>query len=369
MSERLKQLAAAGTSPWLDNIRRSWLESGEFKGMVNEGIVGVTSNPTIFQKAIADSSDYDDAIHAMHGKGASAQDVFFELAIEDVQAAADQLAGVYRDTGHLDGFVSFELPPGMANDTAGVDHRRPPVLEAHRPAQHLHQDPGHCRGRAGDRGVDRRRRERQRDAALLAGCATTSHPLGLHPRPGAAGRGRPADRRPALRGQLLRLPGGHRRRQAAARGLAAGAARRPSPTPSWRTSTSSRSPPAIAGRRWQAHGARVQRPLWASTGTKNPAYSDVLYVDDADRARTASTRCPTPPSRRSPTTAWSRARSTPTWTAPAARSTQVAAAGISLDAVTRQLELDGVKSFSESFDSLLGTIEERLARDGGRSAA
>src|SRR5581483_10592813 len=117
MSERLKQLAAAGTSPWLDNIRRSWLESGEFKRMLDEGVVGVTSNPTIFQKAIADSSDYDEAIHAMHGRGASAEEVFFELAIQDVQAAADQLAGVYRDTDHLDGFVSFELPPGMANDT------------------------------------------------------------------------------------------------------------------------------------------------------------------------------------------------------------------------------------------------------------
>ena len=114
---RLHDLAAAGTSPWLDNIRRSWLESGVFRRKVDDGIVGVTSNPTIFQKAIADSSDYDEAIRATRGE--SAQDVFFELAIKDVQDAADQLKDVYDGTGHLDGFVSFELPPGLANDEAG----------------------------------------------------------------------------------------------------------------------------------------------------------------------------------------------------------------------------------------------------------
>ena len=117
MSERLIQLAAAGTSPWLDNIRRSWLRSGEFRSMVDGGIRGVTSNPTIFQKAIADSDDYDEAIQALRGRGIGADEVFFELAIEDVQEAADQMAGVFTDTQHLDGFVSFELPPDMANDT------------------------------------------------------------------------------------------------------------------------------------------------------------------------------------------------------------------------------------------------------------
>ena len=88
-----------------------------FRRKVDDGIVGVTSNPTIFQKAIADSSDYDEAIRAT--RGGSPQDVFFELAIKDVQDAADQLQDVYDATGHLDGFVSFELPPGLANDEAG----------------------------------------------------------------------------------------------------------------------------------------------------------------------------------------------------------------------------------------------------------
>src|SRR5262245_35670460 len=110
MSDRLKQLAAAGTSPWLDNIRRSWLNDGTFDKMVQDGIVGVTSNPTIFQKAIAQSEDYDEAISALAGSGVTAEEVFFELAIQDVQSAADHLRGVYDATNKVDGYVSFELP-------------------------------------------------------------------------------------------------------------------------------------------------------------------------------------------------------------------------------------------------------------------
>ena len=138
---RLHDLAAAGTSPWLDNIRRSWLESGVFRRKVDDGIVGVTSNPTIFQKAIADSSDYDEAIRATHGE--SAQDVFFELAIKDVQDAADQLKRRLR--GHRSPrrlrLVRAAARPGQRRGR--VDRRRSGLLEAHRAAQHLHQDPGH----------------------------------------------------------------------------------------------------------------------------------------------------------------------------------------------------------------------------------
>src|SRR6478752_6157484 len=129
MSQKLKLLAAAGTSPWLDNIHRGWLQSGEFARMVADGVVGVTSNPTIFQKAIADSEDYNDAIRALHGSGVEPRDAFFQLAIEDIQAAADQLRGVHDATGHLDGFVSFELPPEMANDTAASTRAAPEFWE------------------------------------------------------------------------------------------------------------------------------------------------------------------------------------------------------------------------------------------------
>ena len=178
-----------------------------------------------------------------------AGDVFFELAIADVQEAADQLRGVYDATGHLDGFVSFELPPSMANDTAASTSGDAGVLGADRPAQHLHQDPGDGRGRARHRGVDRRRHQHQRDAAVLAG-QLRGHPLGVHPRAGATGAAGAADRRRALGGQLLRLAGGHGGRCDRCPRDRRCAERRPSPTPSSPTSATSRSRRTIAGRRW-----------------------------------------------------------------------------------------------------------------------
>src|SRR3954466_13976983 len=111
MTNMLKQLAASGTSPWLDNIRRGWLESGEFRRRVDGGVVGVTSNPTIFQQVLADSTDYDEAVAALPAHGKSPPGGFFERAIADVREAAGQIRPVYEATGHLDGCVSFELPP------------------------------------------------------------------------------------------------------------------------------------------------------------------------------------------------------------------------------------------------------------------
>ena len=365
MSERLKQLAAAGTSPWLDNIRRSWLESGEFKGMVNEGIVGVTSNPTIFQKAIADSSDYDDAIHAMHGKGASAQDVFFELAIQDVQAAADQLAGVYRDTGHLDGFVSFELPPGMANDTQASITATPQFFARIDRPNIFIKIPGTAEGVPAI------------EESIAAGVNVNvtllfsldayraiheAYLRGLERRVAA---GQPIDDLHSVASFFVsrvdtavdkQLPEGSPLRGRAAIANAKLA---------YQDFLG-----VIAGERWQAlagHGARVQRPLWASTGTKNPDYSDVLYVDELIGPDCVNTM---PDATIAAFSDHGVVERTVDRDVDGARRVleQVEAAGISIAAVTRQLELDGVKSFAESFDSLLGTIQERLDATG-RSAA
>ena len=248
MSDRLKALAAEGTSPWLDNIRRGWLNDGTFAAMVDDGIVGVTSNPTIFQKAIADSDDYDAAIEHLHGQR--------QAAGRGVLRAGDRgrpgrrrpaARRVRRD--RAPGRVRLvRAAPGPGQRRRGLDHGGAPVLRPHRPPQHLHQDPGHGRGRAGDRGVDRSRRERQRHAALLAGCLR-GDPRGVPARSRASRRGRPADRRRALGGQLLRLARRHGGRQAAGRRARRCAAGPPSPTPSSRTSSSWRSPAASAGRR------------------------------------------------------------------------------------------------------------------------
>ena len=149
--------------PQLARVRRvpaRWLD---------DGIVGVTSNPTIFQKAIADSSDYDEAVSALAGSGASAERGVLRAGDRGrARARPTRSAACTTSTDHLDGFVSFELPPGMANDTAASHQGGARVLGADRPAQHLHQDPGHGRGHAGDRGVDRSRHQHERHAAVLA---------------------------------------------------------------------------------------------------------------------------------------------------------------------------------------------------------
>ena len=191
------------------------IESGELQRLVEEdSLRGVTSNPAIFEKAILGSADYDDQVRELAEQGLDARAIYEELAIKDVQLAADVLAGVHESgrQGRL------RLARGRA--VAGARHRghaepgaRP--LEARRPAEPVGQDPGHRGGRARDRAGDRRGDQRQRHAALLRG-GVHGDRRGVHPRHGAAQGGRRGARRP-LGGQLLRLARRHRGRPAAGR--------------------------------------------------------------------------------------------------------------------------------------------------------
>src|SRR3954453_13472604 len=121
VNERLAALTSAGTSVWLDQIRRSPIESGELQRMVEEdSLRGVTSNPAIFEKAILGSSDYDEQIAQLSGDGLDAKQIYEQIAITDVQLACDVLRGVWDEAGGADGFVSLEVEPGFAHDTAAT---------------------------------------------------------------------------------------------------------------------------------------------------------------------------------------------------------------------------------------------------------
>ena len=121
MPSRAERLLTLGQSVWLDFIRRGHLLSGEFDRLVREqGVVGVTSNPTIFQQAIADSRDYDDAIRRLVGRGLKGDALCDALVIEDIQGACDRLRAVYDRSGGLDGRVSIEVSPTLAHDTAAT---------------------------------------------------------------------------------------------------------------------------------------------------------------------------------------------------------------------------------------------------------
>ncbi len=363
---RLHELADAGTSPWLDNIRRSWLESGEFRRMVDEGVVGVTSNPTIFQKAIADSDDYDGAIHAASRPGCDAGDVFFELAIKDVQDAADQIRGVYDATGHLDGFVSFELPPGMANDTDASTRAAPEFWERIGRPNIFIKIPGTAEGIPAI------------EESIAAGInvnVTLLFSLARHEEIHWAfirglerrvEQGLPIDDVHSVASFFVSRVDTAVDKQLPEGSPLAGKAAVANAKLAYQSFLE-----IIGSDRWKAleqHGARVQRPLWASTGTKNPAYSDVLYVDSLIGPMCVNTM----PDQ---TIAafldhGTVARTVDAGLEEARRDIDaLAGAGISLDEVTHQLELDGVSSFSDSFDSLLGTIRERLGQIGERGAA
>ncbi len=366
MTNTLKHLAAAGTSPWLDNIRRGWLVSGEFRRMVDEGIVGVTSNPTIFQKAIAGSSDYDSAVASMQSRGESPADVFFELAIEDVREAADQIRHVYDESGHLDGFVSFELPPAMANDTQASIAGAPEFFERIGRPNIFIKIPGTAAGAPAI------------EESIAAGINVNvtllfalqsyedihmAYIRGLERRVAA---GQPIDDLHSVASFFVsrvdtavdaQLPGDSPLRGKAAVANAKLAYQR------FREIT--------ASDRWQAlaaKGATLQRPLWASTGTKNEAYSDVLYVDELIGPDCVNTM---PEGTIAAFLDHGTVRRTVDAEVDEARRVlaELDAAGVNLDDVTAQLEVDGVKSFTDSFDSLLGTIAENMEALRARGAA
>lgn len=118
---RLRDLQRCGQSVWIDSIRRSLVTSGELAGLVREdGLRGVTSNPAIFEKAIAGSCDYSEIIRQRAASAASPQELYEHLAVGDIQSAADVLRAVYEETEGCDGFVSLEVSPGLAGNTAGT---------------------------------------------------------------------------------------------------------------------------------------------------------------------------------------------------------------------------------------------------------
>src|ERR1700740_2696986 len=121
VNPRLKALTEAGVSVWLDQIRRSLVEGGELQRMVNEeSLRGVTANPSIFEKAILGSDDYDEDLEAMAREELDAKTIYERIAIRDAQEAADVMAAVHRESNGRDGFVSLEVAPELAHDTEGT---------------------------------------------------------------------------------------------------------------------------------------------------------------------------------------------------------------------------------------------------------
>jgi transaldolase/glucose-6-phosphate isomerase len=356
MSDRIKKLTSLGQSIWYDNIQRKLLESGELKAMIERGdIRGVTSNPTIFNNAIAKSTDYDSALTSLAWAGWDAEKIFWQLAIEDIRAACDAFAPLYEETNGGDGFVSLEVSPFIANDTdatvAQVEQlwarvRRPnlmvkiPATKAGIPAIR----------KAISVGINV-------NITLIFSLARYAEVMDAY-----------------LSGLEDHLAAGHSIHHIASV-ASFFVSRVDSKIDPKLTDDSLKGKAAIAnaklaydeyqktfaGRRWEnlkVKGARVQRPLWASTSTKNAAYPDTIYIDNLIGPETVNT---IPPQTLDAFKDHGVAALTITRDLDQAKTdlNKLAEAGISMDQVTWELEEEGVKAFAEAFTQLLGTIEER----------
>ena len=320
-------------------------------------MTGLTSNPTIFDHAIKNSAAYDAAIREKIAEGKSGEELFFELALEDLTRAADLFRPIYDRTDGVDGWVSLEVSPLLAHDTAQHAGRGEGSARPGRPAEPVHQDPRHQGRPARHRGGDLRRHPDQRDAAVLARAV-----------PGRGrrlpARHRAADRRRAQSGRRLGRLGVHQPLGRGGRGQGAGGAAQSARHRDRASGPTRRTASCSAPPRWQRvfnAGARPQRLLWASTGTKDPKASDILYV----KALAAPFTVNTMPEgtlkalRRSRRTSARSCRPT----AATARKCwpQFAKAGIDVDALAAQLQDEGAKSFVKSWNELMGVIASKSA--------
>ena len=356
VNERLAGLTAAGTSVWLDQIRRGMIESGELARMVEEdSLRGVTSNPAIFEKAILGSADYDADVEAAAQEGLSAREVYRRLAVRDVQLAADVLRPVYDDSGGYDGYVSLEVAPRLAHDTEGT-------LEQARLYWGLVDRPNLMikipATPEGIPAIESALFEGMNvNVTLLFGVAPYEDVMRAFIR---AMRRRHADGLPLDRHSVASFFVSRVDTEVDKRLAAAG-----------REDLQGRAGLANARAAYQAFqrvfggddfaelraaGCPVQRPLWASTGVKNPAYPDTLYVYGLVGPDTVNTM---PLATLQAAAGEGAATGATAAEDPGPDLAALAEAGIDLDDVTDQLLRDGIEAFVVPMNKLLGGIEAK----------
>jgi transaldolase len=365
----LKKLCELGQSVWYDYIRRDLYAGPELKRLIEEdGLSGMTSNPTIFQKAIAETDLYDEAIRRLSAEGRSAGALFEALAVEDVRGAADVFRPVFDRAGGNDGFVSIEVSPGLANDTQGsiVEARR--LWRACDRPNVMVKIPGTAAGVPAIRaclaeGININitllfsvARHREVMEAYLAAMEDRLK------------AGQPVDRIRSVASYFVSrvdtlvdkkldtiAAGGtadERKRARALRGKVAIANAKLAYEAFEQTFAADRF------RKLAARGVQRQRPLWASTSTKDPSYPPLYYVEALVAPDSVDTMPPE-------TFATYRKEGDPKVRIhddlPAAREAfrELAALGVEERAVSAELEKEGVQKFADSFDRAVKAVEEK----------
>lgn len=355
----LDETLQLGQSIWLDFIDRKLMDSGRLNALVGEGLRGMTSNPTIFQQAVSGSSDYDEHVRAGITHGETPMQVFERIAVTDIARAADALHPVYEQSQGADGFVSLEVSPKLAHDTDGT------ILEARRLWSKVGRPnlmikvPGTKEGLPAiltllSEGINV-------NVTLIFSLdqyrsVLESYTQALELR---VRRHQPLDRIASVASFFISRVDTVTDKQLEAKGrseLLAQAAIA-NACAAYRHFLNKMNEP-----RWKdlaASGAQVQRPLWASTSTKNPQYSDVLYVHELVAKDSVNTLPP------STLEAWKdhgkpRPQLLENMKNADGILNQIRSAGVNVEQITEDLIEDGVKKFADSFDQLLSAIEFKM---------
>src|SRR5579862_1824303 len=372
MKNQVQQLLDAGQSVWLDNVRRSMFASGELKRLIDLGLRGMTSNPTIFEKAIGAGTDYDEQLSKLIGSEKNADALFWDLAIQDIQSACDAFAGVFTSSGGNDGFVSLEVSPLLANDTDGTIAMVEDLSKRVNRPNVMIKIPG---TKAGIPAIEEAiYRGYSINVTLIFSTemyerAALAYVKGLQRR---VDEGKPIDKIRSVNSVFVsridtavdkllqdRIAKGEKLEQLLGKTGIAGLKQ-----------TYQKFKEIFLGDEFAAlrkKGGAVQRPLWASTSTKNPHYPDLMYVETVIGTDTVNTMPP-----QTLDALLDHGKVIPDTVETDLGSVNDVMRGlqeakISLFEVTHQLQIEGVQLFSDSFAALLGAIvyKQKLLASGG----
>ncbi len=353
-----------GQSPWLDNLRRDWIADGELARWIDRGVRGVTSNPSIFQKAMTGQAVYDEQFSSLIAEGASVEEIFWTMAVTDVEDALALFRPIYDASDGVDGFVSIEVAPSLARDTEGTIALACQLHDRIDEPNLYVKIPGTAEGLPAIQAVIASgksvnvtllfslSRYQEVIEAYLSGLEAHDGPLAAVSSVASFFVSR-VDAEIDKRLDAVATP-----EALALKGKAAVANAQLAYELFGQR---------FSGPRWEAlaaRGAKVQRPLWASTSTKDPTYPDTLYVDTLIAPDTVNTM---PEATLDAFDTEGTVARTADVDPDAARKVlaDLAAVGIDLDDVTAQLEDEGVASFSKAFDELVSSLADKAAELDG----
>jgi transaldolase len=365
----LLELQKYGQSVWLDYIRRNIITNGELQKLIDQdGLRGITSNPSIFEKAIAGSTDYADFLTQLHAQGLSTGEIYERIAIRDIQDSADLLRPVYKSTNRRDGYVSLEVSPTLARDTQGTIEEARRLWKAVGRPNVMIKVPGTAEGVPAVRQLTSesininitllfaQEAYEKVAAAYIEGLETV--PKGTDLGGIASVASFFVSRIDSLVDSTIdaRLKSAANPDEA---GLLRGLQGKVAIANAKQAYRSYQT--MISGQRWKqlaARGAQVQRLLWASTSTKNPKYRDVLYIEELIGPDTVNT---IPPATMDAFRDHGSVRRT--LDADLATSDKIMAdlekSGISMKKITEQLLEDAIKLFADAFEKLLAAVEQK----------